>query len=145
MSTPVYRKNVLCALATMAWASGNPFWQPNQRNREGSEGPCGLKAQIRTMGMDGLHGLDSPDRPPEPVARVRVLPGALCDVSRHRIPPSEPLNQRSQNGRAHLHRRRRLAVWFRHGCYHYPEKGLTTLDATGSVNHTGVGRSSWAQ
>src|ERR1700734_284419 len=72
MSTPVYRRNSLRA-GNYGMGLGNPFLQSNQRHWEDSDGPCGLKTQIRTTGIDWLHGLDSSDRPPEPVAQVRVL------------------------------------------------------------------------
>jgi len=56
---------------------GNPIWQSDGRHGKDGSISSGLRAHFRTTVADGLDNLDDPDGPPEPVAQVRVLPGAL--------------------------------------------------------------------
>jgi hypothetical protein len=60
---------------------GNQIWQSNEYYGVDGKKLPGLKAQFRATGADGQDGLDEPDGPPEPVAQVRVLPGALSIFS----------------------------------------------------------------
>ena len=58
---------------------GNPIWQSNGRHREDSDTRDGEGVQLRNTGADVQDGLEKSDGPPEPVAQVRVLPGALSN------------------------------------------------------------------
>ena len=64
----------------MSAPSASGSWQSklaiNGDYRRDSAEPPGREGVFRTTGMDREEGLDNPDRPPEPVAQVRVLPGA---------------------------------------------------------------------
>ena len=62
-------------------ALGNQIWQSNGSYGEDSDQLGGREAQLGSTGPYGKDGLDKPDGPPEPVAQVRVLPGALRVVA----------------------------------------------------------------
>ncbi len=72
---------------------GNHIWQSNASHGEDSEGSGGLEVQLRSTGTEVSGCLDDPDGPPEPVAQVRVLPGALfcCSQFRSRRDRLDPL------------------------------------------------------
>ena len=55
---------------------GNQDWQSNERHGEDDPSPGGFRRELRATGADGQDCLDESDGPPEPVAQVRVLPGA---------------------------------------------------------------------
>jgi hypothetical protein len=56
---------------------GNLFRQSSERDREDDPLRAGLERRVASTAADGQDALDEPDDPPEPVAQVRVLPGAL--------------------------------------------------------------------
>ena len=57
------------------------------RTTEGTErNPNRREDLLRITALVTADGLDNPDRPPEPVAQVRVLPGALSDVMISALP-----------------------------------------------------------
>jgi hypothetical protein len=58
-----------------SWRSTRIYWVD-------IEGPNGLNPQLRGTGTHQKDTVDKPDRPPEPVAQVRVLPGARNFLSR---------------------------------------------------------------
>ena len=51
-------------------------WQSNGCYRRDGHEPLGLDALLRRTTWCQLDSLDDPNGPPEPVAQVRVLPGA---------------------------------------------------------------------
>jgi hypothetical protein len=57
---------------------GNQDWQSNERHGEDDPSPGGFRRELRATGADGQDCLDESDGSPEPVAQVRVLPGAHC-------------------------------------------------------------------
>ena len=56
---------------------GNPNWQSNQLYGTDNDTSPVREVLFRDTWSNDKDGLDKPDRPPEPVAQVRVLPGAL--------------------------------------------------------------------
>jgi hypothetical protein len=62
---------------------GNPDWQSNGDHPRDPLEPRGRMGVLRATTKDRTHELDKPDRPPEPVAQVRVLPGALFGPQSH--------------------------------------------------------------
>jgi len=59
---------------------GNQIWQSNEFYGVDGTSRCGFGRQLGGAGADGLDRMDNPDGPPEPVAQVRVLPGALSGL-----------------------------------------------------------------
>ena len=61
---------------------GNPNWQSNRAHPTDGSEIAGRTSQVRLTRTSALDALDYSHGPPEPVAQVRVLPGALCRRSR---------------------------------------------------------------
>jgi hypothetical protein len=55
---------------------GKQIWQSNEGHREDSHDLRGPQVLLKTIEANSQDDLDEPDGPPEPVAQVRVLPGA---------------------------------------------------------------------
>jgi hypothetical protein len=56
---------------------GNHNWQSNERHGADCALRAGFECRLWGTKRDGTDGLDNPDGPPKPVAKVRVLPGAF--------------------------------------------------------------------
>lgn len=65
----------------MAWAIGQSVQQPNRAYRGDGYRLSGLETLFNSTAADGQGNLENSSGPLEPVAQVRVLPGAQASLT----------------------------------------------------------------